>query len=107
MATKQRYSMSGLPVEEQEKHGRQMADKRYGPLEYQFDAPAPAPDYSYVQDCGDKWGYSGNRPRGYENDAAGWVRGAASGKPTMENETGEAMPHFDSRDPKTGLPKKW
>ena len=104
MATKQRYSMSGLPVEEQEKHGRQMADKRYGPLDYQWDPPPPPKDMESPQKLGDD---SNLRGKGWENDAQGWVRGCTSGKPQMKDETGESKPSFDARDPKTGLPRKW
>jgi hypothetical protein len=106
MATHRR-SMSGLPAEETEKWGHGKAHDMVGKLDYQFDPPPPSPDYSAPQGCGDRWGYAGDRPRGYKNDVRGWVRGAASGAPTMENETGETKPSFDARDPKTGLPRKW
>lgn len=31
----------------------------------------------------------------YNNDASGWVRGAASGAPSCKNETAETKPSFD------------
>jgi hypothetical protein len=102
---KHRRSMSGLPAEEQEKWGRGKAvDIVGGNIKYQFDAPPPPKDMESPQRLGDD---ANLRGPGWENDAQGWVRGCTSGKPQMKDETGEAMPHFDSRDPKTGLPKKW
>jgi hypothetical protein len=70
-----RYSMSGLDVQELEQHGRETADKRYGPLQNRDGAKPPA-DRSQVQGCGDP-ASAGVPAKGYPRDVpnTGWLRG--------------------------------
>jgi hypothetical protein len=73
-SNKHRYSMSGLDVQEQEQHGREMADKRYGPLANR-DGASPPKDASWVQAAGDASAAGVPSDKSF-NDASGWVRGA-------------------------------
>jgi hypothetical protein len=79
---KHRRSMSGLKVTEQEKWGRDTARKRYGSLDYQFNAPPQPRDQSQPQDPVDRHGPN------YSNDVPNsWLRGGGKG--------GEGKPGFD------------
>jgi hypothetical protein len=73
---KHRYSMSDLPVVEQEKWGRSKADKLAGPLQYR-DGAKPPRDASQVQGCGDPASAGVPADRSF-NDVSnrGWLRGA-------------------------------
>ncbi len=100
---KHRRGVSGLPAEETEKWGRNVARERYGELRHEDGAPSPE-DRSQPQAAGDA-SAAGARPRGFENDTAGWVRGAR-GEPQTRNESAENRPNFDRRG-RDGLPKRW
>jgi hypothetical protein len=65
--------MSGYPVVEAEKHGRQMARQRYGTPQYEDGAPNP-PDEARPQALGDP--RTNARPSGYRNDTReSWLTG--------------------------------
>jgi hypothetical protein len=81
MATsKHRYGMSGFQVTETEKHGRQMAQERYGVPQYRDSPPADPPDESRPQARDDRRGKSGEVPPRL------WLRGGGKG--------GESNPNF-------------
>jgi hypothetical protein len=90
---KHRYRMSGLDVQEQEQHGREMADKRYGPLQNRDGAKPPA-DRSQVQGCGDPASAGVPADKTF-NDTKGWVRGAGE---TAENKPGGGFDHLRGRN---------
>ena len=100
--SKHRYRVAGLAAVEEEKWGRATARSRYGEPQHEDGAPPP-PDREAPQRAGDD---NNLRGTGWQNDAAGWVRGCDRGTPQMKDETAENKPGFDKRG-KDGLPLKW
>ena len=81
MASHRYTYSSGVKAVEAEKHGRDMAEKRYGPLQNR-DGAAPPKDQSRVQATGDA-GAAGAPPKKYPHDvpANSWSRGQGEQKP--------------------------
>jgi hypothetical protein len=81
MATHNRnygHLVPGRQVTKQEKWGRDTAHKRYGSLEYQFNAPPQAKDQSQPQDKMDKPDHAGSA-RAFNDAAWDWKRGGRNG----------------------------
>jgi hypothetical protein len=71
---KHRYHYTaGIDALESEKAGREMAEKRYGPLSHR-DGAAPPKDQSQVQAAGNA--SAAGVPSVRSNDSSGFVRGA-------------------------------
>lgn len=81
MPSKHRYGMSGYPVVETEKWGRNAAERRYGVPQFRDNPPADPPDESRPQARDDRRG----KPSG-EVPPRSWLRGGGKG--------GESNPNF-------------
>ena len=89
-----RYSMSGLPVVERQKWGRQTARERYGSPKFEDGAPPPDGKLQKVQSPADR------HAPDYHNDTPNnWLRAAG------ENAT--SKPNFDKQNPWRKSPKAY